>query len=266
MDFSSLLVILFVGLFVSILISWSIISSLRPQALSSLSPSSGSLNSPTKIGSSGNSRDLFLIPPGATLSVFVFYAVNNRTSSVGSTQTPVNLLKLGNALQLQILPGGVSTSPKTQLVIKTQAPNGGSTNEISPEIISVNDFPQQQWVHLAIVREGRRFTVYYNGKIAGSDRTKYVPVVNSSDFIIGDTRLNGEFGLPKLAPTPYSQSDLQADLLVTADTRHQPYLPMNFWMTLSSVFTFGCPNGLFCFSTSSPPHLNPLKTWTTPYA
>jgi Concanavalin A-like lectin/glucanases superfamily len=260
MEVSALLTILFGALFVSILVSWTVLSTVRPKELESLSPSSGDLGVPTKIGS-GEARDTFLTPAGATLSAYIFSAINNKTPSVGSSQDPISILKLGNALQLQLLPGGASSPPRTQLVLQTQGPASAP-----PEVIDVQDFPQQQWVHVAIVREGRRYTVYYNGKVAGSNRTQYFPVVNSTQFTIGDRRLRGQFGLPKLAPTPYSQSDLQTELTLTADTRHEPYLPTNFWASMSSIMRLGCPNGLFCFSTSAPPQLNPLKTWSTPYA
>lgn len=259
MEISAVLTMLFAVLFISILIAWTVLSTVRPKALESLSPSSGSLGVPVKIKTSP--RDMFLTPAGATLTAFIFWAVNNKTPAVGASQDPMTILKLGSALQLQILPGGASTAPRTQLVLQTQGPANSP-----PEVIDLANFPQQQWVHVAIVREGRRYTVYYNGTVAGSSRTQYFPVINSSDFTIGDTRLRGEFGLPKLAPTPYSQGDIQAELVVTADTKHEPYLPTNVWASMSTSFKLGCPNGLFCFSTSAPPQLNPLKTWSTPYA
>lgn len=262
MDLSSMLLVAFVVLLLSLLVSWTVLGTARPKILESLSPSVGPLNKPTKIGFPGQPRELFLIPAGATLSLFLFAAVNNKTPSYGSTQSPINLVRIGDTLKFQLVPGGAEGSPKTQLVIQTQNPS--KTNEV--ETLDVAEFPQQKWVHLVIVREGRRYTVYYNGKVATSTRTTFVPSINSSSLIVGDERLQGQFGLPKLAPTPYHIEEIVAELNATADTRHQPYTS-DFWSTMNfSMISFGCPNGLFCFSTEGAPKLDPMKKWTSPYA
>ena len=181
--------------------------------------------------------------------------MNNKTPTIGQDD-PIRILQLGNSLQLQLTQkDGVYT---TKLAIRTQ----GSSTET--EYIKLIDFPEQRWVHLAIVREGRRYTVYYNGKIVGTDRTKYFPTINSSQFIIGDNRLNGFFALPKMIPTGYHSDEINNDLKKTSNTRYEPYMPPE---SSASIFpSLGCPSGILCFSTSSQPTLNPLKIWKTPYA
>lgn len=258
MVLSSLLIGLFVIVFVAILIAYSVLSTTRPNILTGLSPITGDLQTPAKIGNPRDVRESFLSSPGSTCMVYVFCSVNGKTPEIGNSQEPITLLKMGNAVQLQILPGGVSTPPSTKLVVKTQ----GGPREF--EEIPLPYFPQQKWVQVAIVKEGRRFTVYYNGKPVSSQRTIYFPIVNSSQMVIGDPRLKGRFALPKIAPTPMRVEEIQDDLANTSDTRHEPYLPTNFSKLLS--LRLGCPNGVFCFSTSSPPTENPLKMWQTPYA
>lgn len=234
-------------------------TTVRPSLTESLAPRQGPINISTKIGGPGDAREKFLVPAGSTMMVYVFCAVNNKTPQIGASQNPITILQIGSSLLLQVLPGGASTKRKTRLNILTQGPT------TSYEAIELEDFPEQKWVHLAIVREGRRYTVYYNGKVAASDRTNYFPVVNSSQFKIGDPRLQGQFVAPRLAPTPFHIDEIQQELLVSSDTRHEPYKSddvMGFFRYLFS----GCPKGLFCFTTKQQPTGNPLKMWQTPYA
>jgi hypothetical protein len=257
-----MLLVVFVILLISLLIAFTILQTVRPNVMESLSPKSGLLNKPTQVGYPGQPRDAFLTPAGATFSVYLFAAVNSKTPSLGNTQVPIILFRFGDVLKFQIVPGGVETPPKTQLVVQTQNPSVVN----SMEVLDVADFPQQTWVHLVVVREGRRYTVYYNGKVVTSTRTLFVPAINSASLILGDQRLQGEFGLPKLAPTPYHLEEVVKELQSTADTRHEPYLT-DFWSTMNfSLVKFGCPDGLFCFSTEGAPMLDPLKRWTSPYA
>lgn len=253
-----MLVILIVSL-IALLITYSVITTVRPSATALLTPKSGSMNTPTNVGGPTDARELFLAPAGGTLMSYIFCAVNSKTQSIGSKQEPIPILKIGSVIRLELLPGGVSMPPKTRLMIQTQGPT------IREEEIQVADFPQQTWVHLAIVREGRRFTIYYNGKVVTSQRTNYVPAINSSRVTIGHQGLQGKFVSPKLAGIPYRIEDIQEELVQTSDTRHQPYTSGDVMDGIQRLFQ-GCPNGIFCFSTSGQPTESPLQMWQTPYA
>jgi hypothetical protein len=257
MDTTSLFIGILILVGLATLITYTVLSTVRPAVMKGLTPRVGSLNGGMKIGSSSDVRDGFLSPPGSTFSVYIFNAANSKTPLVGNVQEPITLVSMGSALQFQILPGGASSPPKTRLLVKTQG------NLTDPEEIPVPMFPEQKWVHLCIVREGRRFTIVYNGQHVASQRTQYFPIVNSSQLTIGDSKLRGEFALPMIAPTPMKLEEIQRELADTSNTRYEPYKPLNFAGLVSNL---GCPNGLFCFSTSQAPTGNPLKTWQTPYA
>ena len=252
MNLSSIVLVILVIVGICIAITVAVLHYLRPYILTSLSPRSGKLGKQTPIGDPSQARDLFMAQSTGTLLVYIYCETNSKTSIAGQ-QDPLRILQLGSAVQLQISQGTGLTS----LVVRTQ----GQTTQ--NESIPLKAFPEQKWVHLVIVREGRRYTVYYNGKVAGSSRTQYLPTINSSQFSIGDERLRGMFAFPKLAPTAFTLDEINNNMKTTSDTRQKPYIDdatNNFF----SFFT--CPNGVFCFSTSSQPRLNPLKLWKSPYA
>jgi hypothetical protein len=257
-----LLVVLVVALF-GLTIAYTVLGTTRPAITDVLSPKVGSMGELTRVGNSGDGRDKFLVPSGATVMAYIFTMINNKTPTIGNKQEAINLLSVGSAVKLQMLPGGVSAPPKTTLVVKTQNPDPAQPNT---EEFPVADFPQQKWVHTAIVREGRRYTVYYNGKVVASHRTKFVPVIDSSTITLGDPKLIGEFVYPKVAPTPYRIDDIQNEINISATTRYEPIKPIDFSTYMASFAKIGCPNGPFCFSTQGQPTENPLKMWKTPYA
>lgn len=241
------------------MVIYTVVSYVRPTALENLSPRTGALSEEKPVGNAGDGRAKFLTPAGGTLMAHIYCTINNKTPGLGNSQDPISILRIGNAVKLQMVPGGASGLPKTELFVQTQNPD--TTKAV--ETISVPDFPQQKWVHTCIVREGRRFTVYYNGKVVASERTTHYPAVNSSTIQVGDKRLQGEFAWPKVAPTPLRQDEVEQEILSTSDTRQKPYSPFEI---PKGMFKFGCPNGLFCFTTEGQPQTNPLKMWKTPYA
>lgn len=256
---SSILIVIIILVTIITGITYAILTSTRPALLYGLQPQNGSIDTPTKVGTIEDTRNSFLVPAGATLSSYIFCTVNNKTQGLGAnSESPIPIFQIGRTFQFQILPGGVSRPTQTRLSIRTQGPT------VQEEFITVEPLPEQKWVQVVIVREGRRYTVFYNGIVVGSARTQYFPVVNSSPLTIGDARLRGLFAFPKIAPTPMRQREIQQELSETSNTRHEPYITS--FLDTSVSFKLGCPNGLFCFSTSSPPTTNPLQVWKSPYA
>lgn len=254
-----MLVGVFLVLFLVLAITYMVLATTRPSLTNELTPRNGSIDKETRVGQPTDMREKFLVSSGSTFMVYLFCNVNNKTSSIGTNQEPINIFRVGNILRLQLLPGGVSSTPKTRLLVQTQ-----SRPAFSEEEIELPSLPVQKWVHFTVVREGRKYTIYYNGKIVASQRTNYYPVVNSAQLTIGDRRLLGEFAFPRVAPVPYRQDEIVKDVASTSDTRYEPYIE-NKWNLIPNLFE-GCPNGIWCYTTSTPPKTNPLKMWSTPYA
>ena len=259
---TSLIDVLFMGLcilLVCIILSFFILQYTRPTAIVSLTPKEGVLSKPTTIGTMSQVRSLFLTPAGSTFTVYIYCNALDKTPKINNTN-PTVLFKFGDSIQFVMYPPGASTLSLAQLVIKTQGPT------IETETIDIPSFPTQKWVYFGLVREGRRFTVYYNGVAVSSHRTRYFPVVSTSTLTIGDTKINGNFVDPNLIGTALNSYDMTKYRKISSDTRIKPYENESTLWSILSPFSFGCPDGLFCFSTSGPPKSNPLVSWKSSYA
>jgi hypothetical protein len=241
-------------------IAWIVLENMRPNAIIGLTPKKGSLSVPTVIGTSDIIRNNFFTSAGSTFTVYINHEMMDKTQQVGPYVKPVTLFQFGDAVQFQLIPGGKTTPPKTQLVIKTQG------YQQKTEIINVKNLPLQKWIYLGIVREGRRFTVYYNGEVITSHRLEYFPITTTSSLKIGDPALRGYYVFPQLVGTSLNSSEMKKYKDLSSDTRHKPYLNDVSWTDMFTPVFKGCPDGLFCFSTSKPPSTNPLKTWNSTYA
>lgn len=254
-------ILIFLGiLLIALFITYFVIDKVRPESLQSLTPKYGVLSKSTDIGTINDVRDSFLTPSGATLITYLFLGAVGKTPSVNQ-ENPIIIFKMGSVLQLQIISGGVSMPSKTVLKIMTKNPS--SQTPYYEEIIIPN-LPQQSWVHFALVREGRRFTVFYNGEAMASGRTDYFPIVTPAKLTLGESRLRGEFALTKIAGIPFTQDEIKADLVSSSNTKHEPYKPFDYSF---SVFSrLGCPNGIFCFTTKGVPSTYPEQAWSSSYA
>jgi hypothetical protein len=254
MEVTSVVLAMLVSLIIGILILYAVFS-LRPSVTYSLASGTGakngSLASPTYIGVPQNVYDGFFKTPGGTISLYLY--VGGRFPN-----NDAKLLSISDSLEFAMLSGGNGNSPETVLSIKQVTYQADQVYKIK-----CANFPIQQWVHVTIVREGRRFTVFYNGKVAADERTygNIVPVV--STMTIGSEGLPGEWAHVNLTPYAYRLENIKDEMSKSSDTRHVPYITptMNFNV-------FSCPNGLFCFNanTSQESTLSPLRRWQTPYA
>jgi hypothetical protein len=255
MELTIIVLVSLVLLVLAILIL-SAVFSLRPSATNALKSqngaTNGSLASPTFVGTPQEVFDGFFTGPGGTVSLYLY--VGGRQTSPGAT-----LVKIGDALEFGMLPAGPGSNPETILSVRQ------NTVETTDPIYKIKcaDFPIQKWVHVTIVREGRRFTVFYNGSVAADERVSrnIVPVLNP--LTVGSDGTPGEWAYVNLTPYAYRLENIESEMAKTSDTRHVPYISPTMSFNL-----FSCPNGFFCFNanTSQESTLSPLRRWQTPYA
>lgn len=263
MELSMLLTIGLGLVLVSIIVAYIVLTYVRPSSVSSLSPKEGLLASPVNIGSSDDVKNGFYSPSGSTFNCYFFIYPTQRTQILNKdANEQQKLFSLGSGLEFQILTPGVSNpKPSARLKIRTSTPNG-----VNDEYISVPHPPTQQWVLLSLVRDARRYTVYYNENPVASGRTINFPIITTSTIRIGDSSIQGKYGLPKIVPRSFTKYDIIAYRKTSCDSRGKPYLPSESMIPTFSVVAPSICVGGSCLTTSSVSNPNPLQKWYSPYA
>ena len=213
------------------------------------------LSAPAVVISADEAKALLQSNNGSTISAFI--KIDGIDKSGVFDATPINIMEQPECWALQYIPQNESySSPTYRFLIQTMDLSGKG----QPEIIPLSLFPEQKWIYFSILKEGRRFDIVYNKNIiASSYLTKY-PKVDTQAIRIGNNAIRGQAAYINGANKRYTIEEIAEEWAARADTRGKPYLP-----TESILPTFGCPDGLFCFSTISGPN-DMKKFWTSPYA
>lgn len=268
MTLTNTVIVGFLLLSISLIIAISVLNYVRPSSTQSMEPLRGKLNKNITIGTVDAVRDNFIKPGNSTLMFYVFMYPNQRTSYLmNDIINPGNTLaSIGSAFRLSVVPGSANSSETALITIATrkQPSSEAPADTVKMEHIEIPRIPIQKWVLITVVKEGRRFTVYYNDKVVASQRTEGFPIVSSTNLTIGNPGFVGEFGLPNVAASAYRLEDVQQYLRDTSDTRDKPMLPNedSIWDMFS---LFSCPSGMFCFSTDGFPASRPLQYISSPY-
>lgn len=176
-----------------------------------LVPADGTLEQQQYVLDSDNTRKYLLSPPSSTLLIYFFLKASDKTSRV--EQTTNTLLEIPDVLQFNYGPNSA------ELVINTF---NTATGQAKDEHIEIPSIPQQKWVQLAILRDGRRFDVMYNDKIVASKRLEHMPVYASASLSIGGPQLRGVFRQGRVFNYRLSLQDVRDELADTSDTRQKP--------------------------------------------
>jgi hypothetical protein len=211
------------------------------------------LSASTNVMTSDQSMKLLQTVNGSTFICFMKLVAMNRTSSLNNPY--VSLLSIPGVWSLDLSTSmGNSKVPAARLAIQTVKSDGGSMLEV----LELPPIPMQKWVHLAILREGRRFDVVYNNQIVGSISCKFYPSIQTSPLKAGNSAIIGVMGLTQAAAYRLTFDEVEDARKALSDTRGAPAID-GFKLP-----KFGCPGGLFCMTQAQPS--NPYKKWSSPYA
>ena len=247
---------------------------LLDKPLSPVGPHTVSLSTVSQVITSNELKSLWLNTSGSTIIFHINPTINDRTAQSGNEYA--NVLQIGSKLTFKILvapdAGRELIMAPAQLVIIT-----GKSDSSRSEILDIPNFPLQRWTAVAIVKDGRRFNVYLNGKLAASYTCKAMPQYDPTfPLMVGDPRLGGTIRLMSMSPNPLHPNEIRDLVNDSIDTSGVPYTPVTFWSLLSyflpdfsnlpSITTLWkqlwCPGG----NCSGAITAGPLQEWAINYA
>jgi len=131
------------------------------------------------------------------------------------------------------------------------------------ESISLPAIPLQRWTVVTIVKEGRRFDIYYGQKVVASKLCDYVPLTPSgADWRAGGmVGWTGKIGLFTGISKAETQEDVNADVEALVNTRGIPF----YLDRINFTFDVKIPTCVFGNCNTLPPvkPLNPFAVYAT---
>lgn len=178
----------------------------------------------------------------------------------------VNVLNISNIVRLELLAAPDASRPNaasTQLVVRTVGMLNNA-QKVFEETIPLPNLLMQKWTCVTIGREGRRFDVYYNGKLVTSKRTQYTVDIRTAvgPIFAGDPKLMGKVALAEAYPEKLTASAILEKYKSNSDTTGAPNV-----MNQLDIFQFipNCEGGN-CNQGPTVRPTSPLQDWQTRYA
>jgi len=137
-----------------------------------------------------------------------------------------------------------------------------------PEVIEINSIFLQRWNHVAIVKKGRKFNIYVNGKLDASKMCSSMPDYDTTQPLrIGDSRLGGKIALMSLAPYAMEIDEIRTLYKDSADNQGKPHITsgesiipeFSLEDTFNSIL---CPGG----NCDSGVNKGPMYKWSSQYS
>lgn len=219
-----------------------------------LAPTLTPLNKKTDLLSSNQATTTFISGQGGTITGLFNVHMGDRTVALGATNYKT-LVGIGGTVELQLVPANASSPTKSTARLK-----------IGSEIVNLPPFPQQTWVFLAILREGRRFDVMYNNKIVASHRLDNYPRPTQNTLQMGGSAFLGNaihINVVGRRLAPQELATMRASISDTTGAPPTP-LPFPFPFSLPSFRNF-CLPGLPCNPVTTPP-ADTMKQWNSMYS
>jgi hypothetical protein len=142
------------------------------------------------------------------------------------------------------------------------------TFETYVEFLTLPPIPLQKWVMITIVKEGRRFDIYYDNKLVLSQKTDNNLSTSTSQEGIkcGNAGFSGYGGVFSIKPSASTGTDIAGTYKQLTDTRGAPYIALPDSKNVTPIkFPSLCPSG-GCIQAPSIRPAQPWLEWDTAYA
>jgi hypothetical protein len=246
-----------------------------PNQVKRVGPNELPLDIRTQVATSELLHALWSSKEGSSLIFYINPRVTDRTGYLHLTTSNEQTIITGNEyanvvqicgkqnLKLLIAPDagrGMTLAPaRFEIFIK------GSDK---PEYIDIPEFPMQRWSSVIIIKRGRKFNIFLNGKLIISHTCTAMPDFDrTAPLLVGDPRLTGKIALISLSPSALNANEVRDLLTNTVDTSGKPYMPVDLNSLYASLIpslpeNFWCPGG----NCTTPKKPNPMEQWSSPYA
>jgi hypothetical protein len=250
-------------LFVSYCIYLFLAYLLSPKPFDRIGPDTLPLSKVTQVITSEELRNNWITNSGSTIVFYINPVIKERTAISGSEYASVVQIGSKQAFKILVAPDagrGLTLAPAIfEIYVK------GYTN---PELVEITNFPLQRWTAVVIVKKGRRFNIYLNGKLSVSHTCTAMPDFDETQALrVGNPRLSGNISLMSIASHSLETNEVRDLIHGSVDASGKPYMPLTFlsflWPILPSLpASWWCPGG----NCTIPKRTGPLEEWISPYA
>lgn len=235
---------------------------LLPRPIDRIGPEQVKLSTVVQVISSEDLKNAWTTTSGSTLAFYIFPEINDRTSVSGNEYATAVQIGTKQNFKLLVAPDagrGYSVAPAVLEVFV----QGYDT----PDILEIPNVPLQRWTSVVIVKQGRKFNIYINGKLTVSHMCTAMPEFDDTQPLrVGSSRMGGTLALMSLASYPMKSDDVRTLVNGTIGEDGNPYLSSGIFdiipipkFEIKNIFGSPDSNGII----GKP---GPMEQWSSPYA
>jgi hypothetical protein len=217
----------------------------------------------TQVITSQELQDNWINNSGSTLVFYINPVIKERTGIAGNEYASV--VQIGTKQNFKILVAPDAGRGLTLAPALFEIYTKGSSN---PEIVEINNFQLQRWTAVTIVKIGRKFNIYLNGKLSVSHICTAMPDFDETQPLrVGNPRLGGRISLMGMAAYPLETNEVRDLISSSVDASGKPHMPITFSSILIPTMP-SIPSGWWCpgENCNIPKRTGPLEEWFSPYA
>jgi hypothetical protein len=228
-----------------------------------------SLSEETQVVTSEFLKHTWSSNAGSTLVFHINPVINDRTGQSGNEYAKVVTIAGKQNFKILVAPDAGRDMTLSPAIFEIYTK--GNTE---PERMEISKFPMQKWTCVVIVKKGRKFNIYLDGKLTLSHTCTAMPDFDpTAPLTVGDPRLSGTISFMSLSPSALTTHEVEDLVNQSMDTSGKPYKPLELY----SIFSYFMPElpsidlilaNLWCpaGNCNTPKKAEAMEQWSSPYA